>query len=42
MKLGVEHYDYNTSCGNNNIQGNDSDHGCIQHNDSDHVCLPEF
>ena len=29
VKLGVEHYDYNTSCGNNNIQHNDSDHACL-------------
>ena len=30
VKLGVEHYDYNMSCGNNNIR----------HNYSDHVCVP--
>ena len=29
IKLGVEHYDYNMSCGNN-----------VQHNYSDHACLP--
>ena len=29
VKLGVEHYDYNTSCGNNNVQHNDSDHACL-------------
>ena len=29
IKLGVEHYDYNTSCGNNNIWHNDSDHACL-------------
>ena len=25
----VEHYDYNTSCGNNNIWHNDIDHACL-------------
>ena len=29
VKLGVEHYDYNTSCGNNNVQHNYSDHACL-------------
>ena len=29
VKLGVEHYDYNTSCGNNNVRHNDSDHACL-------------
>ena len=26
IMLGVEHYDYNTSCVNNNIRHNNSDH----------------
>ena len=26
VKLGVEHYDYNMSCVNNNVQHNNSDH----------------
>ena len=29
VKLDVEHYDYNTSCGNNNVPYNDSDHACL-------------
>ena len=29
IKLGVEHYNYNTSCGNNNVQHTDSDHACL-------------
>ena len=29
IKLGVEHDNYNTSCGNNNIRHNDSDHACL-------------
>ena len=29
VKLGVEQYDYNTSCGNNNVQHNYSDHACL-------------
>ena len=29
VKLGVEHYDYNTSCGNNNVRHNDSDHAWL-------------
>ena len=29
VKLGVEHYDYNTRCGNNNVQRNYSDHACL-------------
>ena len=29
VKLGVEHYDYNMSCGNNNVQHNYSDHACL-------------
>ena len=29
IKLGVEHYDYNTSCGNNNVWHNDSDHAYL-------------
>ena len=29
VKLGVEHDNYNTSCGNNNIRHNDSDHACL-------------
>ena len=33
VKLDVEHYDYNTSCGNNSVRHNYSDQA---------VCLPEF
>ena len=29
FKLGVEHDDYNTSCGNNNVRHNYSDHACL-------------
>ena len=29
VKLGVEHYDDNTSCGNNNVRHNYSDHACL-------------
>ena len=29
VKLDVEHYDYNMSCGNNNIRHNYSDHACL-------------
>ena len=29
IKLAVEHYDYDTSCGNNNAQYDDSDHACL-------------
>ena len=29
ITLGVEHYDYNTSCGNNNIRHNYSDYACL-------------
>ena len=29
VKLGVEHYDYSTSCGNNNVRHNYSDHACL-------------
>ena len=29
VKLGVEHYDYNTSCGNNKVRHNNSDHACL-------------
>ena len=36
IKLGIEHYDYNTSCRNNNVRHNYSDHACLS------VCLPEF
>ena len=29
VKLGVKHYNYNTSCGNNNVRHNDSDRACL-------------
>ena len=29
VKLGVEHYNYKMSCGNNNIRHNYSDHACL-------------
>ena len=29
VTFGVEHYDYNTSCENNNVQHNYSDHACL-------------
>ena len=29
VKLGVEPYDYNMSCGNNNVRHNYSDHACL-------------
>ena len=29
VKLGVQNYDYNTSCGNNNVRHNYSDHACL-------------
>ena len=29
IKLGLEHYDYVTSCGNNNVWHNDNDHACL-------------
>ena len=29
IMLGVEHYNYNTSCGNNNVRHNDSNHACL-------------
>jgi len=29
IKLGVEHYDYNMSYGNNNVRHNDSDTACL-------------
>ena len=29
LQFGVEHYDYNMSCGNNNVWHNDNDHACL-------------
>ena len=29
IQLGVEHYNYNTCCGNNNVRHNYSDHACL-------------